>query len=220
MDLPGLGRSSKVPGGLHDIDSVAAQIEELRIQHRIERWHVVGHDAGSAIAVRYVHRFPEKVGRLALLSRALFPELRPFYLFQLLRKPVVGELLAPFVSFAFWHVAMRYAIDPSDGERQVPVRDFQTPFAGLFGAWRLMSILRWGEPAQVLASMPLLLPQVGTPTMIFHGSRDPAVPEDFARRASALLPNCELVVLDDGHFIPLNSSERVAAGLLRFFNSQ
>jgi pimeloyl-ACP methyl ester carboxylesterase len=73
------------------------------------RWNVVGHDAGSAIAVLYARSFAERVKRLALMSPALFPDLRPYYLFRLLRKPVVGELLAPCVHPLFWRVAMRRA---------------------------------------------------------------------------------------------------------------
>ena len=43
----------------------------------IAKWHVVGHDAGPAVAV-HAHRFPEHLDHLVLLSPAVFPELKPF----------------------------------------------------------------------------------------------------------------------------------------------
>jgi pimeloyl-ACP methyl ester carboxylesterase len=106
IDLPGLGRTPKYSQRLGDLQGLAGHIEQLRITHNIDKWHVVGHDAGCAIAVHYAHQFQHRVGRLALLSPALFPELKPFYLFRLLRKPVLGEILAPAVDLAFWSIAM------------------------------------------------------------------------------------------------------------------
>lgn len=80
-----------------------------------------------------------------------------------------------------------------------------------------MSVVRWGNPAEVLASVPVMLPQLMVPTLIFQGSRDTAVPEGFARRASALIPQSKVIMVDSGHFIPLNNPEVVAAELSRFF---
>jgi pimeloyl-ACP methyl ester carboxylesterase len=157
------------------------------------------------------------VDHLALLSPAVFPELKPFYLFRILRTPILGELLAPIVSAIFWKIAMRYALEEQRAELRGVVRDFHAPFSGPWGAWRLMSVLRWGDPAEVLAAVPEMLPQLLVPTLIFQGSRDTAVPEGFALRAAALIPQSRCVVVDSGHFIPLNKPEVVAAELLRFF---
>lgn len=216
VDLPGLGRSPKAAYGPKQLEALADQIELIRIQNNIEKWHVVGHDAGSAIAVHYAFRFQDRVDRLALLSPAVFPELKPFHLFRLMRKPVIGELLAPIVNSIFWNVAMRYAVQDSQGHTDT-VRDFQAPFVGPRGSWRMMSMLRWGNPEEVLAAIPEMLPQLAIPTLIFQGAHDKAVPESFAHRASALIPDSKVVMVDSGHFIPLNNPKVVAAELLSFF---
>jgi pimeloyl-ACP methyl ester carboxylesterase len=210
-----LGRTPKVSSGLRQLETLAEKIERIRVEHNIEKWHVVGHDAGSAIAVHYAHRFQDRVDRLALLSPALFPELKPFHLFRIIRSPVLGELLAPAVNAIFWNVAMRYALEPQRSELSDTVEDFHAPFSGPLGAWRLMSILRWGNPAEVLASIPAMLPQLKVPTLIFQGSR--AVPERFAQQACALIPQSKVITVDSGHFVPLNNPEVVATELLRFF---
>jgi pimeloyl-ACP methyl ester carboxylesterase len=216
VDLPGLGRSPKTDYGPKQLDALAGQIEQIRIENNIEKWHVVGHDAGSAIAVHYAFRFQARVDHMALLSPAVFPELKPFHLFRILRKPVIGELLAPIVNSIFWNVAMRHAVEDHAALADT-VKDFRAPFSGPLGAWRMMSMLRWGNPEEVLAAIPGILPQLSIPTLIFQGSHDTAVPEIFAHRASALIPCSKVVMVDSGHFIPLNNPEVVAAELLSFF---
>jgi pimeloyl-ACP methyl ester carboxylesterase len=217
VDLPGLGKTPKVGYGLEQLEAIAAGIERIRIENKIDKWHVVGHDAGSAIAVHYAYRFQDRVDHLALLSPAVFPELKPFHLFRIIRKPVICELLAPAVNTIFWNVAMRYAVEQQRAELSDAVKDFHAPFSGPWGAWRLMSVLRWGNPAEILAAIPAMLPQLLMPTIIFQGSRDTAVPAGFAQRASDLIPQSKVVTVDSGHFIPLNNPEVVAAELLRFF---
>lgn len=128
VDLPGLGRTPKAPYGLKQLENLADKIERIRAEQKIEKWHVVGHDAGSAIAVHYAYRFQERVDRLALLSPAVFPELKPFHLFRILRSPVIGEVLAPLVNAIFWNIAMRYAVGQQRAELRDTVEDFRAPF--------------------------------------------------------------------------------------------
>ena len=153
---------------------------------------------------------------MALLSPALFPELKPFYPLEALRTPILGELLAPLIGPVFWKIAMHRALGETlDGDSAVG--EFHRPFSGLTGCWAFMRVLRWGKPATVLAEVPQFLPKLMMPTLIFHGAQDVAIPEAFARRASALMPNASMVTLQSGHFIPLHQPEPVAAGLAGFF---
>src|ERR1700733_14822433 len=164
VDLPGLGRTpkSRYEDGcsLNQLESLAEQIERIRVEHGVDKWHVVGHHAGSAIAVHYAHRFQDRVDHLALLSPAVFPELKPFHLFRVLRTPILGELCAPVVSAIFWKIAMRCALEEQQAELRSVVQDFHAPFSGPWGAWRLMSVLRYGKPAEVMAAVPEMLPQL------------------------------------------------------------
>ena len=82
-----------------------------------------------------------------------------------------------------------------------------------------MSLSRWGDPVAVLVSLPGLLPHILAPTLIFRALQDAAVPEQFARRASAFIPNSRLITVDAGHFLPLSEPVRVASELLQFFAS-
>jgi pimeloyl-ACP methyl ester carboxylesterase len=218
VDLPGMGETPSRPYGADFLRQFAEQIDQIRIDNDIDQWHVVGHDAGSVIAVHYARYFPQRVGCLALLSPALFPELKPFFLLEALRKPIMGELLAPLIGLIFWKIAMRRALEPAGKTTRI-LDDFQKPFSGFAGPWEFMRVLRWGKPSSVLADVPRFLPSLMMPTLIFHGSQDPAIPEAFARRASELIPNASMVTLESGHFIPLNQPEPVAARLAGFFGN-
>lgn len=218
IDLPGMGETPSRPYEVDFLYHLAEQIDQIRIENNIDKWHVVGHDAGSVVAVHYAHFFSQHVGCLALLSPALFPDLKPFFLLDALRKPILGELLAPLVGQVFWKIAMRRAVGSSERANQI-VEDFHKPFSGFAGPWEFMRVLRWGKPAAVLAGVPRFLPSLLMPTLIFHGSHDPAIPEAFARRASELIPNASMVTLESGHFIPLNQPDSVASRLAGFFGS-
>jgi pimeloyl-ACP methyl ester carboxylesterase len=216
IDLPGLGKSPCVEYGPGYLRSLAEQIDAIRSQNKIEKWHLVGHDAGSVVAVHYAHYFPKRVDHMALLSPPLFPELRPYYLIEPLRKPLLGELLAPIIQTVFWKIAMRRAMENAENGDHL-VEDFYEPFSGASGAWKFMRVMRWGKPAQILAEVPAFLSEMLMPTLIFQGSRDRAIPEVFARRASSLMPNAKMVIVDSGHFIPLHQPESVATSLAQFF---
>ena len=214
VDLPGMGETPFVPYSPRYLDGLAKQIELLRMQHGVKKWHVVGHDAGSAVAVQYAARFSQHVACLGLMSPAIFPELKPFFLLNPLRKPLVGEVLAPLLHFAFWQIAMRRALV---GESNAALlRAFYEPFSGLTGAWQLMRLVRWGKPEDMLGEIPAKLSTLPVPTLIFHGSRD-VLPATFAERAGSLIPHSKVVTIDAGHFIPLDKPKEVAACLRSFF---
>jgi pimeloyl-ACP methyl ester carboxylesterase len=82
-----------------------------------------------------------------------------------------------------------------------------------------MKVLRWGDPEDVLAALPAKLPELRVPTLILQGSREQAVPEKFAWRASGLIPRSRVVKVDSGHLIPLSRPDVVASELLRFFDA-
>jgi pimeloyl-ACP methyl ester carboxylesterase len=217
IDLPGMGGTPFLPYSPSYFEQVAAKIEQLRMRYRVQRWHVVGHDGGCAIAVQYAHQFPKRVGCMALLSPAIFPDLEPFFLLDFLRKPILGELTAPLVHALFWQIAMRRAIPHS---QNTPQRSsFYKTFSGITGPWRLMRLVRWGRPEIVLQHFPAILKSLGCPTLIVHGSRD-VLPKSFAYRAAGLIANSQMITLDSGHFIPLDRAAQVSLNLVAYFRSR
>jgi pimeloyl-ACP methyl ester carboxylesterase len=217
IDLPGMGETPRENYRPSFLRHLAEEIDKIRVANQIEKWHVVGHDAGSVVAVHYARYFPAHVDCMALLSPALFPELQPFYLLEALRKPILGEMLAPLIGPIFWKIAMQRALPNTEEGHQI-LGHFHRPFSGPAGSWAFMRVLRWGKPASVLAEVPEFLPKLPMPTLIVHGAQDVAIPEEFARRASSLMPNASMITLQSGHFIPLNRPELMANLLSAFFD--
>ena len=217
VDLPGFGCTPAEPYRADYLPNLAERIEAVRIANGIATWHVVGHDAGSAVAVQYAHMFPQRVNRLVLLSPALLPDLRPYFLIEFLRRPLIGELIAPLVSSIFWNIAMRRAVRCEEGTARIDFRSFQGRFTGFVGAWNFMRAMRWGKPRDLLAAIPGYLSELTVPTSILCASRDPAIPEHVARRTASLTPGAQFIKVDSGHFIPLNRPTFVASHLTTFF---
>ena len=211
-----MGGTPFLPYSPSYFEKVAAQIEQLRLRYRIQRWHVVGHDGGCAIAVQYAHQFPKRVGCIALLSPAIFPDLEPFFLLELLRKPILGELAAPLVHALFWQIAMRRAIPHAHNTTQRA--SFYKNFSGIAGPWKLMRLVRWGRPEVVLKHFPSILNSLDCPTLVIHGTRD-VLPESFAYRVVDLIPQSRMIALDSGHFIPLERAAEVSNNLVAYFRS-
>ena len=137
IDLPGLGKSPQEQYGPDYLRTLVERIDALRAAKGILKWHVVGHDAGSVVAVHYAHYFSQHVDCMALLAPALFPELRPYFLIEPLRKPVLGELLAPLIRPLFWKIAMQRALAGQE-DAGLAAADFYRPFSGLTGPWKFM----------------------------------------------------------------------------------
>ena len=67
-DLPGWGASSRVDGASYNIDAQAARLDNFVNALRLQRFVLVGHSMGGAIAGVYAAAHPERVGELALMS--------------------------------------------------------------------------------------------------------------------------------------------------------
>lgn len=219
VDLPGLGASQPLPDGSLDPERFAQELEKLRRNLGFSSWNVVGHDAGSTVAVHFAAAYPEQTQRLILLSPPIFPEFRPPWFFHLLRIPLVGELLAPLVVLLIWRGGMRSIIERTDPALPEILESFHKPFRGWKGAGRLVRLVRWGKPEEVLGRTAGLLDKISAPTLILHGRRDGAIPESFAQRAAEIIPGAQAGFFDTGHFLPLNIPEALSDQLLSFLGT-
>ncbi|GAA0887532.1 alpha/beta fold hydrolase [Rhodanobacter soli] len=67
-DLPGWGDSSRVPDASYNIDAQAGRLDAFVQTLRLQRFLLVGHSVGGAIAGVYASEHPEHVAGLALLD--------------------------------------------------------------------------------------------------------------------------------------------------------
>jgi pimeloyl-ACP methyl ester carboxylesterase len=216
VDLPGFGDSPPPRAADREPVHLAEELEALRAELAIPRWHVVGHDAGAAIAVHYAAAHADRVARLVLMSAPVFPEFDPPWFFRLLRLPVAGDLAAPLLVFAIWHGGIQALVERPSAETTEALAAFRRPFRGLAGGRRLAWLVRWGNPAEILGRTAALLPRLAAETLVLHGRRDGAIPQSFAERAAIAIPRARLHIYDSGHFLPLNLPAEISRELEGF----
>ncbi len=163
VDLPGFGQSPPTAQGVLDMQHYAQEVERLRQQLGLTSWHLVGHDAGAAIAVHYAATFPKSVERLALLSPPVFPEFRPPLVCRLLRSRFVGDWLAPLIAYWIWNGGIQSMLEHTDPRLAEIVDAFHQPFRGFRGPRLLAQLVRWGDPTVVLARTAALLAHIAAP---------------------------------------------------------
>ncbi len=219
VDLPGFGESPPLTDGSRDPRRFAEELDKLGRDLGFTSWNVVGHDAGSTIAVHLAAAYPERTRRLALLSPPLFPEFRPPWFFHLLRTPALGEIFAPAIVLAIWNGGIQSIIERTDPALTEILDSFRKPFRGLAGARRLTWLVRWGKPAEVLGRTAALLNKISAPTLILHGRSDGAIPSSFAEKAAQMIPDARVLFFDSGHFLPLNVPDAISDQLRTFFAS-
>lgn len=69
VDLPGLGKSQRVEK--YDTKSIATLINQLTDTLKIEKFHLVGHDIGSWVAVTYALFFERKLSTLTVIDAGI-----------------------------------------------------------------------------------------------------------------------------------------------------
>ena len=217
VDLPGFGESPLLPEGSLDPDRYSHTLEELRKQLAIPSWHIVGHDAGSTIAVHYAVLYSEHLNRLVLCSPPIFPELKVPWFFRLFRARVFGDLIAPIGVPIFWRFFFPVALYQLKQARTDIIEAFRRPFRGFAGSRRFLNLLRWGEPTKVLAKTAQMLPSITAQTLILQGNADAAVPVSFATRAAESIPDSEMHILECSHFLPLICADAMSEKIVPFF---
>ncbi|MBZ9577616.1 alpha/beta hydrolase [Patescibacteria group bacterium] len=75
-DLPGFGRSQK-PSIAWGLDEYCEFLQELVEFLNLERFYLLGHSFGGALAVKYSLKFPEKIEKLFLVNAACFRRKTP-----------------------------------------------------------------------------------------------------------------------------------------------
>ncbi len=225
LDLPGCGRSDK-PTTDYSVGSQAAAVRYALDSLGLDLVTIVGHSLGGGIAMMLAYQYPERVGRLGLVSSAGFGhDLHP--LFRIATIPMLPDRAMR----VLFHPAARL---PRNLAGRLLSRAAGDPFFVDPGAYRteFEALLKGLEdPAAQRAFTATLrsashlggqaisaLDRIGAarfPVLIVWGQEDRVFPVEHALRASAAVHKARLVVLDGcGHFPQIEATERFTAVLL------
>ncbi len=224
LDLPGCGRSHK-PENDYSVGTQTASIRYVLDALGVDLVTVIGHSLGGAVAMSFAYHYPERVGRMALISSAgLGREMH--LLLRLATIPVVPRRVLSLLASPRLRVlgrAIQVAMDRLgielmflDRSRQrtdieellVHFEDpaSQRAFFGMLTSGSSIS----GQAVSALDRLGMWL----FPVLIVWGSRDGVFPVAHAERAAELVSHARLVVLEGcGHFPQFEATEGLVSAL-------
>lgn len=213
IDLLGFGLSEK---GWHHDYSHAAQAERvIAVMDAlgIERASIVGHSMGGNVAAHLALRYPERVGKLVLVSAAILSSdedsSNPFGALP------TGALDIPFVR-RWAQLALRRLLAPTaddllfdaayqDGTISAALIDGYSR-ALLTPDWELalLAMTRDARDNDVSAS----LGELDTQTLLLWGKEDTWVPHQDAATLQALFPGAQRIEFDAVGHLPMHEAPR------------
>jgi len=201
IDLPGYGHSTRDPSVDYSLGGQAMTVARVLNELRVGEATVVGHGWGGAVALELAHTQPQFVRRLALVSPVVYDDPAPRWA-SLARLPYVGRAAAWAweAGGPLWRVQKEQAFsDPSrltDAYCDAALR--RARIDGTIDALVAMA------PAISTREILRVLPDIGQPTLVICGAKDPVVTPPECERLMRALPRAELAMVDDaGHYVHL-----------------
>jgi pimeloyl-ACP methyl ester carboxylesterase len=190
-DLPGFGASSRsIPD--YSSRAHARYVLDLLDELRIQRIHVVGYSMGGGVALSMDALAPARVASLTILSAVGVQELELFGDYSL-NHFVHGVQIAGF--WVLLNAVPHFGALDSGMMNLEYARNFfdtdQRPFRSI-------------------------LLSVDAPTLILHGRFDSLVPFEAAIEHHRLVPQSELRVFDDGHFMTIDRPADITRPIAAF----
>ena len=230
-DQRGFAGSSK-PEGVENYtpDKPVGDLIALADHYGIDRFTLVGHDWGGAIAWMAALQRPERVARLVILNAPhplVFqksviddPAQRAASQYiRVLRDPGFEAQVAAMGFDAFFDKMLAAHVDMAKlgDERETYIAQWSAPGA-------LTPMLNWyrasavevpavGEDAARPAFLDAPFPPVRVPTLVIWGTRDAALLPVQLDGLDALVPDLRVVRVDAGHFVPWEAPDAVIAAL-------
>jgi len=196
LDMPGHGYT--VPLGKtprYDFETMSRILLEFMNRQRIEKAILVGHSWGGSWTIYFTYKHPERVKKLILIgsSGLNVPDILTW---ELLKYPIIGELISKFFTTDDVKRGLESIFFHKELVTSEMIQEIRTPLTFIVN-----------RKAQYLFKRNLnmklterAMSQIRTPTLIIWGANDEQLPVELSKRFKELIPNAELIVLDDcGH---------------------
>jgi pimeloyl-ACP methyl ester carboxylesterase len=221
-DLLGHGESAK-PRGDYSLGAYASGVRDLLGALGHERATIVGHSLGGGIAMQLAYQFPERCGRLVLISsggigREVHPLLRAASLpgseivLPLLTHARLIEAGAT-LARALGSIGLQAGPDIAEGARgYASLNDREARAAFLHTIRAVIDPL-----GQRISAVDRLYLAEAMPSMIVWGENDPIIPIEHGEIAHAAMPGSRFEVIPGaGHFPQITDPIRIAHLLAEF----
>jgi len=221
-DLLGHGESAK-PRGDYSLGAYASGIRDLLIGLDAERATVVGHSLGGGIAMQLAYQFPERCGRLVLMSSGGIAQ----EVHLLLRAASLpgSEIVLPLITHArllklgealgraLGAIGLQAGADIAEGARGYASLNDREARAAFVHTIRAVI-----DPmGQRVSALDRLYLAEALPSLIIWGENDPIIPSHHGEIAHQAMPASRLELIDGaGHFPQMSDPIRVARLLADF----
>ena len=186
-DLPGFGQSDK-PLKVWGLDDYCDFVEEFVRVLNLDKFYLLGHSFGGALAVKCSLRFPEKIDKLFLASAACFrkgsPKKRALYITSKIFKIFS---FVPFARKAFYRFIVKSDYPPVNG------------------------IIKEIYLKVIKEDLSDILSKIQIPTVIICGEEDRITPLNDAKIINQKIKDSKLEIIPNvGHDLNFKAPEKLA----------
>jgi 2-hydroxy-6-oxonona-2,4-dienedioate hydrolase len=190
-DLPGYGKSYK-PKDIFTLSKLADALAEWMDVLEMTKAHLVGDSFGCQIIAEFALRYPQRIDRLVLQGPTVDPAARS-----------LGKQL---IRLMFNSRREQHSMG------RITLKDYRA--AGLH---RILGTIKLALEDRIEDKLPL----IRAPTLVVRGERDAVVPQIWAEKVTALLPNGKLYIIPRAaHTVNYSVPEKFAAAIISFLGLQ
>ncbi len=231
-DQRGFARSSKPESVEHYTpDKIVGDLLALADHFGIDRFTLVGHDWGGAIAWMAALQHPQRIARLVIVNaphpfvfqRSLYDDMGQRAASQYItafRNPTLDAHIAGIGAEAFFDTTFARHTDATKvgaDERAIYIDQWSQPGA-------LTAMLNWYRASAIVvpgmdetparpAYLDAPFPPITQPTLVVWGMNDIALLPCQLEGLAALVPDLTVVEVDAGHFVPWENAPAVSAAI-------
>lgn len=226
-DLLGFGFSDKPRNYPYSILDQADRLEALLEVKNIKTVHLLSHDYGDTVAQELLARFQARqnnneegvaIKSLCLLNGGLFPEMhRPLLVQKVLMSPL-GALVGKFFNRKKLEKNFKRIFGPYTQPTEAELDDFWTLIEGNGGRYVFHLLIRYmAERVKYRDRWVGALQAAKIPLRFINGLADPISGAHMAQRYKEVIPNPDVVKLEDiGHFPLIEAPQAVLKHFLTF----
>ena len=222
--MVGLGFSSKVPVADHTVENHNRWLNTALSELALDKLIYVGQDWGGIIGVGALSLSPELIEGIVIMNTAIYApteKMQLSRLHDLVRTPIVGELLIEVLSSSF-NGMDRVQGDPKSIEQ--PVKDlYGRPVLESGNQKAPLALMRMAPHSpdhpstESMAKLVTFVRGLDVPTEIVWGMNDPIIGRALPA-IQAHFPNARVTQTDPGHFLQEEVPDVIAAAVMRVYD--